>query len=676
MKWTGIIKKYILSTFAVAIGIFVFFMPVSASEFPMDGISAEYTLANGFSYTVKSFEKDVPILNEERTAILEFKKEYSLVLPYGVKGSEVKILLDDADSFVADGKEYRNGEKYSFERGTYSVTCEGGEYNLNIFYTSDIPQMYITIEDDIDFVHEDKNNTSSGTVIITDGTTTEYSGGLEYIKGRGNATWSEDKKPYSIKLENKESLFGMDAAKKYAMMANHNDEAFIRNKLAMDFADKVGVDFCCQSHFVDLYVNNEYIGNYSLSEKVYVGESSVNIVNLDDINEQFNPMVDIPSLEQKGETGDEAYKNTGSYKWVDIPESLADTLDGGYLLEFELAERYKNEVSGFVSNYGQPIIIKSPEYASKRQVEYIMDYYNEFEEALLNDNGINSLGRHYSEYIDMKSMAKMYVMQEYVMNLDAGLTSFYMYKNVNGKLTMCSLWDMDYSLGCGVNRNYVDLSDPNSIWVTGGNLFNAIEDKKTIFTLLCQHSDFRRAAAEQWKNYFEPNIEELSKELNTLYSTIYDSAVLNIYRWRKYYTTPKESEARYTSAGEIVDKYIIKRAEFMSKFMSPDAVYVSYKRNGADGAMLDKYSYMPGDKATVLENEFDGGDAQFLGWNTAADGSGTAYMPGDVIGTEKEDVILYAQWDKMPFAEETVTQVQQQTGFFAGILLWFKNIFN
>jgi uncharacterized repeat protein (TIGR02543 family) len=38
----------------------------------------------------------------------------------------------------------------------------------------------------------------------------------------------------------------------------------------------------------------------------------------------------------------------------------------------------------------------------------------------------------------------------------------------------------------------------------------------------------------------------------------------------------------------------------------------------------------------------------FTGWNTAADGSGTAYQPGDTFTIGSADVTLYAQWEALP----------------------------
>ena len=76
-----------------------------------------------------------------------------------------------------------------------------------------------------------------------------------------------------------------------------------------------------------------------------------------------------------------------------------------------------------------------------------------------------------------------------------------------------------------------------------------------------------------------------------------------------------------------------------------DRVYtLTYDANGGRGTMTDENSpYQGGSTVTVLDNEFYWTRHTFTGWNTEADGSGTAYQPGDTFEISS-DVTLYAQW--------------------------------
>ncbi len=83
-----------------------------------------------------------------------------------------------------------------------------------------------------------------------------------------------------------------------------------------------------------------------------------------------------------------------------------------------------------------------------------------------------------------------------------------------------------------------------------------------------------------------------------------------------------------------------------------DTIYsISYDPNGADNGgdlPVDAALYAPGDSATVLGNigatplALTGNT--FVGWNTAADGSGTHYNPNNRLSMPASDVTLYAVW--------------------------------
>lgn len=50
------------------------------------------------------------------------------------------------------------------------------------------------------------------------------------VKGRGNSTWSMPKKPYALKLKDKNSLLGMTKHKRWALLANYGDKTLCEIK--------------------------------------------------------------------------------------------------------------------------------------------------------------------------------------------------------------------------------------------------------------------------------------------------------------------------------------------------------------------------------------------------------------------------------------------------------------
>ena len=80
---------------------------------------------------------------------------------------------------------------------------------------------------------------------------------------------------------------------------------------------------------------------------------------------------------------------------------------------------------------------------------------------------------------------------------------------------------------------------------------------------------------------------------------------------------------------------------------------LSYDANGGEGA-IDSATGTAGESVTVAENVFTRNNYTFTGWNTQADGMGTAYKPGDSF-TLTEDTVLYAQWSKNAPAQVNVS---------------------
>ena len=69
---------------------------------------------------------------------------------------------------------------------------------------------------------------------------------------------------------------------------------------------------------------------------------------------------------------------------------------------------------------------------------------------------------------------------------------------------------------------------------------------------------------------------------------------------------------------------------------------ITFDANGGDGLMPTQ-TVQPGAAAALTANAFTRADYDFAGWNTAADGTGTAYADRADI-TASENVTLYAQW--------------------------------
>ena len=72
---------------------------------------------------------------------------------------------------------------------------------------------------------------------------------------------------------------------------------------------------------------------------------------------------------------------------------------------------------------------------------------------------------------------------------------------------------------------------------------------------------------------------------------------------------------------------------------------ITFNANGGTGSM-DVVRVKEGESITLPANEFSNAKAEFASWNTAANGSGTAYAEQASI-KPTTNITLYAQWENI-----------------------------
>ena len=109
---------------------------------------------------------------------------------------------------------------------------------------------------------------------------------------------------------------------------------------------------------------------------------------------------------------------------------------------------------------------------------------------------------------------------------------------------------------------------------------------------------------------------------------------------------------------------------------APAQVKVSYNANGGAGTM-EPVTGDVGSKIVIRQNGFTRSEYTFTGWNTQADGKGTAYKAGDSFTLTDKDTVLYAQWSKNSGSAGTGTNGTAKptgipkTGDNSNLTLWF-----
>lgn len=473
------------------------------------------------------------------------------------------------EDILLNGVKIKDGDKISREemKQGFKLSFESGEtLNVVAYFGSDIPSMFLD-SDDGDFAainnSPDHSYSVSGDISLLSGNgDLLYSGRVKKIRGRGNSTWNvTEKKPYQIQLEKAVSILGLAKNKKYVLLANYYDPSHMRNAVALKLASLAMDDYSPNFAYVDLYLCGEYAGVYLLCEKIEIGEGIVDIADMETMNE--NALGDIkPDSFARGGVTDSA--KWGSTKWYELPKLPLD-ITGGYLLEVDFPERYGDEASGFVTNRGLPVTIKSPQYAAREQVEYISEYFCDFEDAVYSKNGVNAKGKHYSEYADVESLAFRYLFEEYVLNIDGGIASFVIYKDSEangGKLKFSCVWDYDCALG---NYNkYADLTNPEILFVAASETRNN-GTVPSLFNALMKHRDFAESVAKYYTEHFFSALGELPKYITEVYSQIEESVKMDelIYQdfeSRNFYGA--DSGKNYHEAYEYLSDFVSKRILF------------------------------------------------------------------------------------------------------------------
>lgn len=493
---------------------------------------------------------------------------YHVFLPGAVKGRKLNVTYGGADSIFVDGKKMKNGKGYVLSAGQHTLRMEGAEgagQDLHVWYTSDIPVLFVETESgSTEQIHASKDVSEPGRMMIMDSRGRNYfEGDMESIHCRGNSSFEDtEKKSYMIKLEKKADLFGMGSAKKWILTANAFDDTLLRNATAFSIAHMLGLDFTPEVCFVDVYMNGDFMGNYLLSEKIEVGKNRVNIRNLEDEVKALNQGESLEDMEFFMEQQGRLFSTKG-YRIAQEPEDIS----GGYLLELETSDRYGLEASGFLTSRMQPVVFASPRYASYDQVSYVAGLYQDFEDAMFSADGYSPYtGRHYSEYIDMDSFARKYLVEELVKNLDASFTSQYIYKyddDISTKFYAGPCWDYDKSIAAsGITEDGIDLHDPDG-------LYAAVQEKDSdIWYALYQHEDFRKETATIFFSELEPQLRQGAAEMVYGFSEQIDTSNdCNMIRWNTFPQAEGLGEKQALNdakVAELVD-FIGRRLDFLEK---------------------------------------------------------------------------------------------------------------
>jgi hypothetical protein len=288
----------------------------------------------------------------------------------------------------------------------YTVTSLSGEsknYKVLIF---DIPIVLVNTEGNAPIENREDWLPAKLKIVDEEGEIIEKD---VQIKGRGNGSWKREKKAYSIKFEEKESVLGLPKSKRWALLGNSSDWTKLRTALSYKISSIAGFKWVPSGYNVELILNGSLRCNYFISEQIRVEKNRINI-------QEMTPA-----------------------------DTLGEALTGGVL--FEVSSDY-DELNKFRTDIGDyPFMFQNPDKdLHSIQFEYFKNYINSLEAILYSDDGLKN--NEYLDYMNIDSYIRWWLVHEITMNLEEShfVKNFYMYKDrgYDTKLTAGPPWDFDW----------------------------------------------------------------------------------------------------------------------------------------------------------------------------------------------------------------------------------------
>ena len=350
-----------------------------------------------------------------------------------------------------------------------------GYYNVKMLVFNKIPRVSITTKDGVDITS--KTDYTEATIEIGNCPETGAIRSEGRVRGRGNATWEYDKKPYKIKFTEKQSPFGFPANKDWVLLAECCDRTLLRTAYMCEACNAASMNYTIRYRHVDLFLNRKYLGTYVLTDQVEEASKRVNVERDGFLIENDHLYLSEPLYFMT-----DSLKLPFTFKYPDA--------DDGDIVEGD--ESY-NYIVSLVNTLERDVLLLEKDPADKS----------------------------YQSVIDVNSFAKWYLVAELTTTFDPNL--FYVLHDRTSKLEMYPMWDAEWSLGLWP-MNWG--ASPTQDQILKAKLWN----KKGFFKYLLMSPDFIKAVKTEWAK-LRRNIPVIRKNVGKVAQSISLSQRTNYFRW-------------------------------------------------------------------------------------------------------------------------------------------------
>ena len=428
------------------------------------------------------------------------------------------------------------------------------------------------------------------------------------IRGRGNSTWEQDKKPYALKLNDKREIMGMSKHKRWVLIANYLDNSFLKNHIAFFLSKNLKMDYTVKGKYVNLVFNGVYRGLYWLGEAIKVDKARVNIYD--------------------GEDG------------------MTDNQDKDLLIEMD---NHYDEIVKFTSSIREmPYMVKNDDYfydedndnnmtsGGYARIKRFQDKIKALEKLLypdyvdgMNTNDCAAPDEAYTKVIDVKSWAKFWLINEIMDNteLNEPKSAYfsYVHKDEGDVFKAGPAWDFD--AGASTDNAPVKL------------------DTSIYYNALFKSPLFISALEEVWEEYKSMiDASKINAEIDLMRDTLKVAAKVDSLRWGVHLDLSGIERPDYDAYVDFLKSSLDNKFAVVSDYISalPQKETISPKLALA----TDTFEYNGAEnKPAVLitdeGNELVEGEDYVITYADNID-AGTARAIFNGIGN-------YAGWQELPF---------------------------
>lgn len=305
----------------------------------------------------------------------------------------------------------------------------------------------------------------------------------------------KNKDSYRLKFEAKTQFLSSGKFKQWVLLANDDDPTMMRNALAKEMGDALGLPFTPGYQFVDLYVNNAYMGTYQVTDRIKV-ESGRALVTGGNKDEDWHVRLN----------------DAGEYNEDKPTYYIAGTASMPYIIPKNPDP--KDNVTTWNST------LKSA----------MTTYFN-------NVFTTDASGKYtaFAENVDKQQLIQWYIAQE-MLGVYKGFSSVEAYRSVTAadqNLHIGILWDSEKAFGNTGEAPAISMADIDDNTKFAGLMTNyaAYDVMKKIFTQLWQERWFANGVNNLWKEKHEAMLTAMTTKADALKTELEGSWAQNATKW-------------------------------------------------------------------------------------------------------------------------------------------------